>query len=482
MGIPIRVLIVEDHEEDYELLVIELKSQGYDVTSTRVETAHDMEAALNAQSWDLVISDFRLPSFSGPAALALLREKGLDTPFLVVSGMIGEETAVETMRTGVDDYLLKGRLARLGPAVRRAIERAADRRQRHRAEQNLAFLLRSVPTILYTASSAPELSTLWVSENVEHLTGFPASRFIEDGGFWKSRIHPDDAERTRQQTMDLTRLGMVTMEYRWCCADGTYRWFLDRMVVMPGRPGSPTEVAGTRVDISDKVSAEEKIKASLRDKESLLQEIHHRVKNNLQIITSLIYLQESKIKDPDARERLRECGDRVKVMAAIHEKLYQSPDLARIDFGGYLKDLARSTFRASAPSDERIKLKTDIMPVHLGLDRAVPCGLIVFELMSNALKHAFPGARMGEVSLRLWRENGRILISVSDTGAGMPQGLDPQATRTLGLRLVAGLAGQIDADIRWRAEGGTRVELSLPENADPIPTDKNPAPNPEEKS
>src|SRR5205807_8773463 len=176
-------------------------------------------------------------------------------------------------------------------------------------------------------------------------------------------------------------------------------------------------------DITDRRRAEELIQASLREKEALLREIHHRVKNNLQITSSLLRLQASKIADAAVRQLLRESQDRIRSMALVHEMLYRSQDLARVDFPQYVRELVPQLFR-SYNAGGRVRYRVELDEIVFGVDLAVPCGLIINELVANALKHAFPGDRRGEICVRMSLEQDRYWLSVEDDGVGFPAGLD----------------------------------------------------------
>ena len=204
------------------------------------------------------------------------------------------------------------------------------------------------------------------------------------------------------------------------------------------------------------------IEESLREKEVLLKEIHHRVKNNLQIISSLLNLQAGKVKDPQTTQALRESQMRVRSMALIHEKLYQSESLAKIDFGGYVKSLASDLFRSYQRGLGKVQLKIVVDEVELGLDQAVPCGLILNELMTNALKHAFPDGRSGTLSVNLCVGSGQILsLSVVDDGVGLPPEFDLAAAKSLGLQLVNSLMVQLDGRLEVDHTGGAAFKVSF---------------------
>lgn len=224
------------------------------------------------------------------------------------------------------------------------------------------------------------------------------------------------------------------------------------------------KIAGVQVitrDITERKRAEEQMKASLKEKEVLLQEIHHRVKNNMQIIHSLLNLQSRHIEDQKLREVFKDSQNRIKSMALVHEKLYQSEDLARIDFKEYITSLVNSLFRSCRTDIRRITLTIEVEDVALGSDHAVPCGLIINELVSNCVKHAFPGTRRGKITIKLRQRNeNEIELLVSDNGVGIPDSIDVTHTESLGLRLVTILAeDQLKGKIRVDRTRGTEVSI-----------------------
>ena len=362
MSRPLRILILEDNAADAELNLHELRRAGFDPQWTRVETEADFLAALDTAP-ELILADYSLPKFDGLSALKLLRDRGLDIPFILVSGQLGEETAVEAMKQGANDYLLKDRIARLGTAVERALEE-----KRLRAE---------------------------------------------------------------------------------------------------------------------KQEADEKIRASLREKEVLLTEVHHRVKNNLQIISSLLNLQSRRITDLATLKILASTSNRVRAMAAVHERLYESGDFGQIDFAAHLGSLVRNLMRAHAPADGTVRPELKLEPVTVELNTAVPLSLIANELITNALKYAFPEGAQGTLTITLRAGETLHEMCVADDGPGFPAGIDPASSRALGLRLVRDLVRQIRGEldiasaatgtaitVRWAARPAFSVTASI--SQEPIPTPGNP--------
>jgi two-component sensor histidine kinase len=203
------------------------------------------------------------------------------------------------------------------------------------------------------------------------------------------------------------------------------------------------------------------LRDALKEKETLLQEIHHRVKNNLQVISSLINIQQRKLGPGASQDALLECQTRVQAIALIHEKLYQARDYSRVPFGQYAKGLARNVFQAAGASSEAVKLEVQVGDVALAVDKAIPCGLILNELITNALKHAFPQERPGTVRVELDQAaDGRVKLAVRDDGVGLPADLDIRHSDTLGMQLVSTLAEQLAAKLEVsRSDAGTSFEV-----------------------
>jgi PAS domain S-box-containing protein len=216
-------------------------------------------------------------------------------------------------------------------------------------------------------------------------------------------------------------------------------------------------------DVTDSRQAEEQIKASLKEKEVLLKEIHHRVKNNLQIISSLLNLQSAEIEDPKSSQKFRESQDRVKAMALIHECLYQSSDLAKIDFAGYVRSLTGHLVRSYRVNASAIRLNLEVDSVPMNLDVAIPCGLIINELVSNAFKYAFPHGAGGEIGVHFAAVDNRTLkLVVRDNGVGYAQDGNPEDGDSLGLKLVRSLTEQLGGSIQYRNQNGFLCEIVIP--------------------
>ena len=210
-------------------------------------------------------------------------------------------------------------------------------------------------------------------------------------------------------------------------------------------------------DVTQRKLDEAAMASALHEKEVMLKEIHHRVKNNLQIICSLLNMQSDGLEDDVARAALTDTRQRVRSMALIHEQLYQSTDLAHIDLGEYLETLTASIQRSATDDNRRVAFALDCHRVALDIDRAVPCGLIVNELVTNALKYAFPDGRTGKIMLQLREENRAIKLTVGDDGIGMKPDFDWEESDSIGLQLVSALTEQLEGNATLEAGGSGTI-------------------------
>jgi two-component sensor histidine kinase len=211
-----------------------------------------------------------------------------------------------------------------------------------------------------------------------------------------------------------------------------------------------------------KKAAEEKIKTSLKEKEVLLKEVHHRVKNNMQVISSLLSLQSQHIKDKESLTMFQESQNRIRAMALIHEKLYTSEDLAHIDIAGYIHSLTHQLITTYRTIASRVNMDIAITDIFLTITTAIPCGLIINELVTNALKHAFPHQQKGTITVSMTPStNDRLILTVSDTGIGFPKEIDFRNTTTLGMQLVTSLVEQLEGTITLDRSEGTRFRIEF---------------------
>ncbi|UBF27353.1 PAS domain S-box protein [Kovacikia minuta CCNUW1] len=281
-------------------------------------------------------------------------------------------------------------------------------------------------------------------------------------------IFPDDLDHVEQQ---LDTLGpenpVTTITNRVMRPDGeirTHQW-TNRAIL--DQQDHFVEFQAVGRDITE-LQQTRQIQAALKEKEVLLKEIHHRVKNNLQIIYSLLRLQSRQIKDQQMAQFLLDSQNRVKSIALIHEKLYRSEDLAKINLKQYIPSLVSNLFSSYKINSDVVTLETKIEDISLDIDTAIPCGLIINELISNSLKHAFPEGRGGKIHVRLHgKKKGLIRLIVGDSGIGIPDKIDPARVKSLGLSLVRDLASQLKGTVRIHRHQGTLFVVTFPERSEP---------------
>ena len=267
MKTALRILHLEDDPKDAELIRAALEAAGFAPEIVVVQTKADYLAQLK-HGWDLVLADYKLPQFDGLQALALFKDRGLDSPFILISGTIGEEAAVAAMKAGASDYVLKSRIAQLGPAVERGLRETLERRARMRAEaalrkseEHLAALIDSVDGIVWEADAATFQFT-YVSSQAERLLGYPLARWLDEPTFWAEHIHPADRKSTVDYCVSFTQANRDhEFEYRMLAANGRTVWLRD-IVTVVSENGQAVKLRGLMVDITALKEAEAALRAS----------------------------------------------------------------------------------------------------------------------------------------------------------------------------------------------------------------------------
>ena len=278
------------------------------------------------------------------------------------------------------------------------------------------------------------------------------------------QFHPQDLlkfEKNMKKIISGTQTSL-TDSYRFRKDSGEYQIF---EITSTGLPGDlqPEVITNVCRDITERTQAEEQIKASLQEKDVLLKEVHHRVKNNMQVISSLLNLQSGYILDESMREIFKESQNRIKSMALVHEKLYQSKNFARIDAHEYVRSLVHDLIQSYRPVEGNVAVTIHVESLSLKVDQAIPCGLIINELVSNSLQHAFPEGKQGTIQVLLHTQDSTIELCVRDDGVGIPSSVDYEHTDSLGLRLITLLThDQLHGNIELKRTEGTEVRITFP--------------------
>jgi two-component system, cell cycle sensor histidine kinase and response regulator CckA len=326
----LRVLIVEDSEDDLLLLLRELRRGEYTLDYVRVETAIEMQAALDRQDWDIVIADYTLPRFSAPAALELLQHQQRDLPFIIVSGTIGEDPAVAAMRAGAHDYLLKDNLVRLLPAVARELREAQERQKRLDAEQALREseerfrqLAENITESVFWMSEPTAMKMLYVSPAYERIWGRACDRLYANFMDWIEAIHPDDRQRVQTSYFERSLLGKYDEEYRVIRPDESIRWIRDRGFPITNQTGIAYRVVGIAEDITNRKLTEAALRRTerLESLGTLTSGIAHDLNNVLTPIMGIVQLLPKKIGNmDDSTQRL---------LQILHDSAHRGADLVK---------------------------------------------------------------------------------------------------------------------------------------------------------
>jgi PAS domain S-box-containing protein len=494
------VLIVEDHDSLRLLLRQMLETQNY-----RVEEAADGVQALEVfeQSQpDIVLLDVMLPGLDGFEVCRQLRQLSgsSNLPILMITAREDNEAIEAAFAAGATDYLIKPvRYAvlshRLGQLMRtRQAEEAlrqSERLYRAVVEDQTELICRCRPD--GTLTFVNEAYCRYFGKKREELIGQNCiSLFLQKD---REKVAPNLVTLTLKNPVAIIEHELIIPngEIRW--QNWTHRAIFDEQgqiaeIQSVGHDITARKKAETALqqvlaklerrveertaelklanlhlqhEITERKQAESQIRASLKEKEVLLKEIHHRVKNNLQIISSLLNLQSHYIEDPESRQLFRESQNRVRSMALIHEKLYRTDNLAQIDLGEYIRDLTYYLFRAYDAKSKELSFCLEASPIRIGIDTAVPCGLIINELITNALKHAFPNGSGGEIRISLQTiPEDQLVITIRDNGVGFPLTTELSQSKSLGLQLVNTLVSQLEGVITMQHQDGTEFRLTLP--------------------
>lgn len=313
------------------------------------------------------------------------------------------------------------------------------------------------------ADTAPVM--VWMSDPEQGCTFFNkrwlefTGRTLEEesGAGWFQGIHAQDQSRCRDTYEEAIRQQQpFTMEYRLRRADGAYRWIVDTGVPRFEPDGALSGYIGSCIDLTERKEMEDELRKTLKEKESLLREVHHRVKNNLQVISSLLNLQMATIKDAQVAQLFKECQVRISSIALLHDTLHRSNDLSSINMPEYLRTLTGHVCRSYGVDPSHLTLELAVEDIAFDVDTGLTCGLIVDELLSNCLKHAFPHSRSGRVTVELRTEEGEwSFLRVSDDGIGLPHDGVLNNPDSLGLELVSLMADKLDGTVSLQSGTGT---------------------------
>lgn len=509
MKSPLRVLVVEDSRDDAELIIREVRRAGYTVEYERVETKPSMETVLSSHPWDVVLSDWSMPRFSAMAALETLKASGLDIPFIVVSGTIGEETAVTALKAGAHDFLVKGKLARLVPAIERELREVEIRHSHRNAESRYQLLVERLPIVVYLSPVEQITRTTYVSPQIHTILGYTPEEWVANPEFWQTRLHPEDRESVVKSVIECGRNEQFfDMEYRMLARDGHIVWFHDQALLVRNERGHRLFWQGVKIDITRHKQAEEEIRTlnadleqrvverttelerALRAKDEFLASMSHELRTPLNAILGLSDSLAEQVAGPLNEKQQRyvttisESGNHL--LSLINDIL----DLAKIESGQIvlnidevnIKRICQASIRMinelAHRKNQLVDLKIDDHMQSIWADERRLKQILV-NLLSNAVKFTPENGRLG-LEVQGDAQEKRVVFTVWDNGIGISESdldrlfrpfvqldstLAREATGTgLGLALVAQMTRLHGGSVSVESQRGkgSRFTVVLP--------------------
>ncbi len=455
------IIVVDDEAEVLAAIADTLEDDFRVLTEESPHLAFEILAREKGLS--VIISDQRMPELSGHEFLCKAREIS-DAARILITGYSDLDAVIAAVNTGrIFGYISKPwDPVKLRQLIRQAAEHCELMRALSHEQRLLHNLLDNMPDAIYfkdrqhrfLRSNRVYASSLGLTDPKEAV-GKTARDFLQAEAAEALEAEDDRVLTTGTPTTDTLAMPVEPA--------GRPVWLSTTRAPIRDEQGEVAGLVAIARDVSDTKEKEERLQAALAEKNLLLGEIHHRVKNNLQVVSSLLDLQSDRVDNPAVLELLRDSCNRVRSMAMIHQALYELGGFAEVDFAGFLDTLVPTLFESYGTDPSRITLAIDASGVQLPIKMAIPCGLLVNELIANALKHAFPDGRSGEIKVKLAKEaDHQVRLSVSDDGAGLPEGTDLEQAGTLGLQLVGLLAEQLGATMTVERAQPTRFTLRFP--------------------
>jgi len=466
MNNSLRLLLIDDNPDDRALTIRELKKE-FEIQVEEIIDAEGFAHALQEGTFDIVITDYQLRWSNGLEILGRVKSRYPDCIVIMFTATGDEEIAVEAMKKGLDDYVLKSpkHFKRLPVAVNAAAKKAQQRQRLREAEEALQeseaqkqALLDGSPDMIIQIDT--NMRILWANKTALGMNPDAMGQTCH-----KAYINRDDPCEgcPCKRCMDTGQIEMEIMYQPAAeCVQGESYW---ENIGVPVKDTASRIIGAIEINrnVTKRKIAEEQIKASLKEKEVLLKEIHHRVKNNLQIISSLLDMSRRRTENQEAVDLLSDARAKVHTMALIHAQLYQSDRFDRIDMGRHIQELFNFLAAIYETKSRFVTYLAKPSNVFLELTQAIPCALVLNEVISNAFKHAFKEGEKGTIEASIQRTtDDTIVIRIKDDGKGIPEEIDIDKTNGLGFKLARNLVrSQLGGKIRVEGNGGTEIVIEF---------------------
>ena len=459
--------MLEDYPTDAELINLELRKADFDFVSKRIETKEDFLTNLESFSPDIILADYKMPKWTAIDALKLLKERNYNIPFILVTGNQTEEIAVESMKRGACDYIIKDSLKRLPNAVVNALKHREFEQAKLEAEEALSSEYTFRKTIEDTMLAGvnvidTNLSQTYVNAAFCQMVGWSREELIRMTAPFKYWPNDKKEELMNHIYGQLNEMNLsFQFETKYQKKNGEHFYVQILSSAMKDCKGNIIGWILVVHDITEQKLKEEQIKSSLKEKEILLKEIHHRVKNNLQIVSSLLSLQAGYLSDNKLQEIFNESRNRIKALALIHEYLYKSKEITKIDFAHYINNLVQNLFLSYRIDKNKYELIISFDDIDFDIDTSINLGIIINELISNSIKHAFNFKNNSKKIIRivLEEENNKVSMIISDNGIGLDDKINFNNSNSLGFQLVKTLVDQLEGTLNIKNHNGLEFRI-----------------------
>ncbi len=511
MEMPLKVLIIEDDSEYASLIISEIMGKRNYVSDYKlVDNIYDMKNTLllKEKKFDVIITDYFIRGSTAFDVLEFIREKEIDIPVIIVSESVGEEIAVGLIKAGAKDIVMKSNLSRLMPIIERELKEAKIQQEKKltleelKNEKTLFKTFYDLSTMMnenikklekYIVDEAIKLTKSkmgfigLVDESkgivtINQFGGFAMESCkvvkkdpvypIENSGFWAESI------RQRKPFVINDYQKFPSKKYlpnghipiaRFLSIPVIYNGKITMIVNVGNKEEeyNKTDIQQLQqlmnniwVIIQQNITTEQ-LKTSIAEKETLIKEIHHRVKNNLQIISSLLNLQAKGVQDKRYFDMFKDSQNRIKTMALVHEKLYQSGNFSSINTSHYTNSIVTNLFHSYGVNTSLIELDMKVDNIVLDIDTAIPFGLIINEIITNSIKYAFPNDRRGKIFIYFSSDEKKFNLTIGDTGKGIPFEVNFENINSLGLQLIDALVKQLEGTIKLDNTNGASYNIEF---------------------